>query len=120
MDIDKDTPGEVWTEDHFRHDLPMKWDLSMLMIEKGVIKGFLIASNKNGNAHIHRLVIDKYFRAQGLGKLLINELKVKLKQYKLGGITLKVNSQNADAIRFYEQMGFQRLGLEHGNYLMTL
>ena len=119
MDIDKDTVGEVWTEHHFRHDLPMKWDLSMLMMENGIMKGFLIASNKNGKAHIHRLVIHKDFRNQGLGKILVNVLKEKIDQHNLGGITLKVASQNKDAIRFYEQIGFQRIGLERGNYLMT-
>lgn len=63
--------------------------------------GFMLITN----GHMEALFIDPEYRGAGLGAMMID--------YALAihpGLTIDVNEQNAQALGFYEHMGFERIG----------
>lgn len=59
--------------------------------------------------HIEDLVVDKEFRAQGLGKMLIDEVLQRTKVYNCYKVILNCSKEN---IGFYEKCGFRPVGIE--------
>jgi putative acetyltransferase len=57
------------------------------------------------NGHMEALFVDPAVRGQGIGAALVRHgLALH------AGMTTDVNEQNAQAVGFYESMGFQRTG----------
>lgn len=63
--------------------------------------GFMMIND----GHMDALFIDPVYRGRGIGRMLVNEA---LKTYP--NLTTDVNEQNAQAVGFYEHMGFQKTG----------
>ncbi|OON62940.1 acetyltransferase [Massilia sp. KIM] len=68
---------------------------------EGVPAGFMGMSG----SHVDSLFIDPARRAQGLGRAML-EHAARI----AGKLSVDVNEQNAQAIGFYERMGFRRTG----------
>ena len=108
MEMDQDTPGERWEEQHFRFDAPGKWECSRLIADKsGKAVGFGVTSIKSSGMHLHRLAIVRDLRGRGLGGQLIKALAAAAREHGIELITLKVAPSNARAIAFYERLGFR-------------
>ncbi len=70
-------------------------------------------------AHLH---IDLQARARGtgLGRALIERLLSELRGREIRGVHLGVDTDNANAIGFYEHLGFREVEREPGGLLMGL
>jgi len=70
-------------------------------------------------AHLH---IDLQGRARGtgLGRALIERLLSELRDREVAGVHLGVDAGNANAIGFYEHLGFREVDREPGGLLMGL
>ena len=70
-------------------------------------------------AHLH---IDLQARARGtgLGRALIERLLSELRDREVAGVHLGVDTDNANAIGFYEHLGFREVDREPGGLLMGL
>lgn len=64
------------------------------------------------NGHLVGMYVDKNYRRQGIGKLLINEVLRYAKSHQIINLFLTVTSSNQDAIKLYEHMGFVQYGVE--------
>jgi putative acetyltransferase len=71
--------------------------------QEGVLVGFVTI---DGSGYLDQLVVGPRHWGSQLGDTLMNEAK----RLSPGGITLKVNADNARAIRFYERNGFVHAG----------
>ena len=118
LKIDQGTIGEKWAAENFLFPMEMKWELSHRAETGKKSTGFLIASKKENMAHIHRVAVDREFQGTGVGKEMIDELEQKAKKFLLDGITLKVATENKNAIDFYTHIGFKLQNLEGHNFLM--
>jgi len=52
------------------------------------------------------LVIDKNYRKQGIGKLLVNKARVWTKENHIDKLRVRCNRKRADAHQFYQAIGF--------------
>jgi ribosomal protein S18 acetylase RimI-like enzyme len=68
-------------------------------------------------AHLH-IDLEERARGTGLGRVLIDRLLSELRQRGVSGVHLGVDAENANAIGFYEHLGFREVGLEPGTLLM--
>ncbi|MEG0178879.1 MAG: GNAT family N-acetyltransferase [Oscillospiraceae bacterium] len=59
--------------------------------------------------HAGRIAVDKSLRGQGVGRKLINQIIIKVKE--LGGTKIELDAQY-DKAAFYEKCGFVRTGKE--------
>ena len=105
-------------EKNFYFEADLKWQLSSVVLENNLVYGFLLASRKEGLAHVHRMAVSEDFRGKGYGRILMEGLVQKVIQSKLQGISLKVDPSNEAAILFYKKNGFFVAGNEKNNILM--
>ena len=80
-----------------------KTELSELNVyvydSNGVVKGFVGVTD---DAHIAGIFVDKAYRREGIGTMLLNKCK---EEY--GKLTSEVYMKNEKAIEFYKKLGFK-------------
>jgi ribosomal protein S18 acetylase RimI-like enzyme len=108
IDILKDVPGEYWKADHFLIDLPGKFQVSCCAFSEDKLAGYIISTTTNSSsAHIHKFMIASELRGRKIGQRLLCFFEDLVKKSNISMITLKVNEDNLDAIRFYKRYGFE-------------
>jgi ribosomal protein S18 acetylase RimI-like enzyme len=70
-------------------------------------------------AHLH-IDLQERARGTGLGRTVIERLLVELREREVVGVHLGVDVNNANAIGFYEHLGFRKVDSEPGGQLMGL
>ena len=70
-------------------------------------------------AHLH-IDLEARVRGQGLGRTLITRLLGDLRTRQVAGVHLGVDEDNANAIGFYEHLGFHEVGREPGGLLLGM
>lgn len=83
--------------------------------QKNKIIGFAIARKQIDDCELMNICVDRTFQNKGFGKQLLNKIIDWAKSESLKHIFLEVRRSNQQAIRFYEQMGFTKMG-ERKNY----
>ena len=69
------------------------------------------------DVHITNIVVNKNFRKQNIGSLMLSKLiEIAKLDPNITSITLEVNSNNISAIKLYEKFGFQVVGLRKKYY----
>lgn len=114
--IDKIIPDDPWMEENFLRDLDRKWEFSLAALENNHIIGFLICSLKENNIHINRMAVSQEYQHKKIGASLMETLFEDCNKSGLKRITLKVKYSNPKAIRFYEKLRFEKVGMECSRY----
>lgn len=69
------------------------------------------------DVHITNIVVNKNFRKQNIGSLMLSKLIELAKlEPNISSITLEVNRNNTAAIKLYEKFGFKVVGLRKKYY----
>jgi putative acetyltransferase len=92
----------AWWRDRWRNELVREASI-IVAEEPGALIGFLTIDQ---SGYLDQLVVGTHHWGTDLGNTLIAEAK----RLSPDGITLKVNSDNARAIRFYQRNGFVHAG----------
>jgi ribosomal protein S18 acetylase RimI-like enzyme len=111
--------GEHWDDTHWLLDLPGKWELSRVAVERGEIQGFIVATRKPGTVHIHRMAVDHEARGRGLGAALLRAVAGAAVESGCLTLSLKVDPRNHSARRFYTALGFTTVEASARNLVMT-
>lgn len=113
--IAADQPGEYWSEAHFLLDLPDKWRLSFAVWHDDHPVGYAFLSRKSDDAvHLHHFMIAAGHRGGGLGRRMLDEMKLRARAEGARKLTLKVSMANVRARKFYERAGFNDVGAANG------
>jgi ribosomal protein S18 acetylase RimI-like enzyme len=70
-------------------------------------------------AHLH-IDLEERTRGAGLGRVLIERLLSELREREVAGVHLGVDAENANAVGFYEHLGFGEVNREPWGLLMGL
>jgi putative acetyltransferase len=92
----------AWWRDRWRNELVREASI-MVAEQSGALLGF-VTIDRSG--YLDQLVVDANYWGSDLGNTLIAEAK----RLSPDGITLKVNTDNTRAIRFYLRNGFVHAG----------
>lgn len=106
----KDEKYEYWDEKNFLIEKDLKFNLSLVISKENEIIGYIIASQKNSTAYIHKFMIKKEFRSFGIGSKLLKEFERNALKYNLYSIELSVIEDNTNAIKFYLKNNFKIIG----------
>lgn len=111
--LDQLTPQPMTlTEEMFRQLLESDNSHQFFLLKDGQIAGMLTVgtycSPTGGKAWIEDVVVDKAFRGQGLGKLLVAHAIDFVKQRGIPLLMLTSNPQRIAANKLYQTMGFGR------------
>ena len=81
-----------------------------------ILIGFCIAHLEGKWAYIATLDVAPQWRRRRVAKRLMEEVEEQAREAGAVGIGLHVFNGNSGAIRFYERMGYDRIGMHEGFY----
>ena len=79
---------------------------NMLVYDDGIIKGVINRSFKDNDVEICEFYVEPFFKGNGIGKQLIQQVILEARKNKRNKIFLWVIEDNLSARKFYENNGF--------------
>ena len=104
-----------WSEGIFRDCLRVGYSCRVLDIE-GDIGGYGIMSMGAGEAHILNVCVRGDFQCRGFGRKILTYLLERARASGMQEAFLEVRPSNSAAIRLYQAVGFESVGVRRGYY----
>lgn len=105
-----------WTESIFRDCLKAGYSAWLLQDGDGIVIGYGMMSMAVDEAHVLNLCVDPLQQGRGWGRRLLDHLMMLARAAQAVIVLLEVRKSNKAALRLYEGVGFQRLGVRKGYY----
>lgn len=108
---------DFWNENLLKEELENENSRYIVAIKNNEIVGFAgIKYNFDNCVEVMNVVTKKNKRRNGIGKILIDNIKEIAKEFCVQKICLEVNEQNLPAINLYQKNGFKRVGVRKQYY----
>ncbi|MEP6702987.1 MAG: ribosomal protein S18-alanine N-acetyltransferase [Betaproteobacteria bacterium] len=104
-----------WTERNFR-DALAAGNLGVVGISQSIVVAMAVLQMGAGEAELLTMAVLPAMRRCGLGRLLLDELILRVLNYGADAIWLEVRVSNAPAIALYRSAGFVDIGWRKGYY----
>jgi [ribosomal protein S18]-alanine N-acetyltransferase len=104
-----------WSEGIFRDCLRVGYVCRVACVGTEVV-GYGVMSVGAGEAHILNLCVNGPFRCRGAGRRMLEYLVERARASGMGEAFLEVRPSNTAAIRLYQSMGFEQVGIRRGYY----
>jgi len=104
-----------WSEGIFRDCLRVGYVCRVVTVND-IIIGYGVMSVGAGEAHILNLCINAHFRCRGIGRRMLEYLVDRARAAGMSEAFLEVRPSNTAAIRLYQSMGFEQVGIRRGYY----
>ena len=104
-----------WSEGIFRDCLRVGYICRVVIVDDSVI-GYGVMSVGAGEAHILNLCILEAYRCRGIGRRLLTYLVERGTAAGMSEAFLEVRPSNTAAIRLYQSLGFEQVGMRRGYY----
>ncbi len=115
IEIERDSYPFPWSEGIFRDCIRVGYTCRVLDLEGQVI-GYGVMSIGAGEAHILNLCVRPEFRSIGFGRKLLDYLLDRGAAAGMSYAFLEVRPTNLSAIRLYQSLGFEQVGVRRGYY----
>ena len=113
--IEKASYAFPWSQNIFADCLRVGYICRAVDLDGRVI-GYGVLSLGPGEAHILNICVREEFRSLGLGRRLLEHLLESGRSAGAGEAFLEVRPSNLAAIRLYQSMGFEQIGIRRGYY----
>src|SRR3954469_51325 len=104
-----------WSENIFRDCLRVGYTCRALDLVGQVI-GYGVMSVGAGEAHILNVCVRDEYRSLGFGRRLLEHLLERATGAGVAEAFLEVRPSNLAAIRLYQRLGFEQIGIRRGYY----
>ena len=104
-----------WSEGIFRDCLRVGYVCRVLTLESQII-GYGVMSVGAGEAHVLNLCVADTCRCRGLGRRMLGYLLERGAAAGMSEAFLEVRPSNTAAIRLYQAIGFEQVGMRRGYY----
>jgi [ribosomal protein S18]-alanine N-acetyltransferase len=104
-----------WSENIFRDCLRVGYTCRSLDLAGQVI-GYGVMSLGAGEAHILNVCVREEFRSVGFGRRLLEHMLERAAASGVAEAFLEVRPSNLSAIRLYQHLGFEQIGIRRGYY----
>jgi len=104
-----------WSEGIFRDCLRVGYVCRVVTVNDTII-GYGVMSVGAGEAHILNLCISDLYRCKGVGRRLLTCLIERGAAAGMSEAFLEVRPSNTSAIRLYQSVGFEQVGMRRGYY----
>jgi ribosomal-protein-alanine N-acetyltransferase len=104
-----------WSEGIFRDCLRVGYVCRVACVGDEVV-GYGVMSVGAGEAHILNLCVNGHFRCRGVGRRMLDYLVERARAAGMGEAFLEVRPSNTAAIRLYQSIGFEQVGIRRGYY----
>ena len=104
-----------WSEGIFRDCLRVGYLCRVVLLGDELI-GYGVMSAGAGEAHILNVCVRESARCHGIGRSLLKHLLERAAAFGMSEAYLEVRPSNTAAIRLYQSLGFQQVGIRRGYY----
>jgi ribosomal-protein-alanine N-acetyltransferase len=115
-EIERNSFSSPWSELSFRSELQNPLTECIVADASGEVIGYLCVSIVLDEAHLLTLGVSPLWRRKGVGRSMMLYILDLLRGYGVRKLFLEVRTSNQPAIRLYESLGFNRIGLRRGYY----
>ena len=119
MLIEHEAYPEPWTVGMFRDEVRSDRSFFYVALLEDDLIGYAGFWQILDEAHITSVTVSKAYRGQGFGREQLNHLMAQGRAVGVSTYTLEVRESNIPALRLYESMGFQAVGVRKGYYSKT-
>lgn len=105
-----------WTESIFKDCLKAGYSAWLLEDDEGTVIGYGMLSFAVDEAHVLNLCVDPLLQGRGWGRRMLDHLMKLARAASCVIVLLEVRKSNKAALKLYEGVGFQRLGVRKGYY----
>jgi len=113
--LERDAYQFPWSEGIFRDCLRVGYTCRVVDVDEQVA-GYGILSMGAGEAHILNLCVRQDLRCRGIGRRLLEYLLDRSRGSGMLEAFLEVRPSNVAAIRLYQAVGFEQIGVRRGYY----
>ncbi len=104
-----------WSEGIFRDCLRVGY-VCRVVVRGEELVGYGVMSASAGEAHILNLCVREADRCRGVGRMLLEHLLARAAASGMSEAYLEVRPSNVAAIRLYQSLGFEPIGVRRGYY----
>jgi ribosomal-protein-alanine N-acetyltransferase len=104
-----------WSDGIFRDCLRVGYVCRVVTLSRQVM-AYGVMSFGAGEAHVLNLCVGEAHRCRGVGRRLMTVLLERANAAGMGEAFLEVRPSNTTAIRLYQSMGFEQVGMRRGYY----
>ena len=115
--IEREAFSDAWDRDSFRSDIDSPHVMALAIHNLGHCTGYLCCIALDDYGYIANIAVDRQCRSQGVGRVLLNDLRRRLLTNGIDQMVLDVRTANKKAIRFYEKYGFAVITRRKGFYV---
>lgn len=115
--IERESYSTPWSRAMFDAELRKSSSLALgAYTEEGALVGYAFVSRYVDAWHVMNVAVATVYRRRGIARALFERLFEITDIDSRRGFTLEVRVSNAEAIRLYEELGFERRGIRRGYY----
>lgn len=104
-----------WTRGNFCDCLDSGYSCWVLEVE-GELAGYSILMAGAGEGHVLNCCVSPRWQGRGFGRQLMRRLMASCRDYDIEHLFLEVRPSNRAALRLYESLGFETVGLRRQYY----
>ena len=115
--LEKDTFSSPWSYENLQESLNRDNYYFLVAKEDSMVVGYIGMYAILDEGDITNIAVNKDFRRQGIGTMLLKEMLWTAKKNNLVTVTLEVRVSNENAISLYKQQGFAIIGTRKKFYV---
>ena len=115
--LEKDTFSSPWSYENLQESLNRDNYYFLVAKEDSMVVGYIGMYAILDEGDITNIAVNKDFRRQGIGTMLLKERLWTAKKNNLVTVTLEVRVSNENAISLYKQQGFAIIGTRKKFYV---
>lgn len=105
-----------WSENSIASEIDNPLSLWIVAMDGEHLVGYVGSQSVMGEADMMNLAVCPEYRRKGIGKKLVEELIIALKEKEVFCLLLEVRSENYAAIELYSKLGFIQVGRRPNYY----
>ncbi|MBN2716144.1 MAG: ribosomal protein S18-alanine N-acetyltransferase [Deltaproteobacteria bacterium] len=119
-DIEQRCFSAPWDRSALAHELSaLSWSRTFLAVANRTTAGFVCFWTVADEYQVLKVAVHPQFQKQGIGRLLIEHLKMTAEEEDISVISLELRHRNSAARNLYQSCGFSVVGTRRGYYTDT-
>ena len=110
--IEREAFPDPWSEDGIASECANSLGIALAAVENGLLTGYIFGECDGENGYISHIAVDAAYRRRGTARALMTAFL----EHIPSDTVLEVRRSNLTAISFYENMGFERIGIRKNFY----
>lgn len=114
--IEQETFSDPWSEEDFKYAVSAPSNEYLVAEIDGEVVGYCGLWGIAGEGYIYNVAVKKEYRKQRIGYQMLQQLIKQAETKGIASFTLEVRITNLPAIKLYEALGFEQVGVRKDFY----